>query len=82
LRTLSTRLRSLGLRRRNVELDVNHVRERIREEIDGPSNSGGYRCIAHILQMEGLQVPRETVGVLVKELDPEGVNLRRSQTLC
>lgn len=49
LRTLNTRLRSLGLRRRNVEFDVNHVSQRIQEEIDGPGNSGGYRCIAHIL---------------------------------
>ncbi len=81
LRTLSTRLRSLGLRRRNVEFDVNCVSERIQEEIDGPGNSGGYRCIAHTLQMEGLHVPRETVRILVKELDPEGVNLRRSRTL-
>ena len=31
--------------------------------------------------MEGLQVPRESVRILVKELDPEGVNLRRSRTL-
>lgn len=81
LRTLSTRLRSLGLRRRNVEFDVNRVSQRIQEEIDGPGNSGGYRCIAHTLQMEGLQVPRESVRILIKELDPEGVNLRRSRTL-
>ena len=81
LRTLSTRLRSLGLRRRNVEFDVNRVSQRIQEEIDGPGKSAGYRCIAHTLQMEGLQVPRESVRILVKELDPEGVNLRRSRTL-
>ena len=56
LQTLSTRLRSLGLRRRNVEFDVNRVSQRIQEEIDGPGNSGGYRCIAHTLQMEGLDI--------------------------
>ena len=31
--------------------------------------------------MEGLQVPRESIRIIVKELDPEGVNLRRSRTL-
>ena len=81
LRTLSMRLRSLGLWRRNVEFDVNRVSQRIQDEIDGPGNSGGYRCIAHTLQMEGLQVPHESVRILVKELDPEGVNLRRSRTI-
>ena len=35
LQTLSMRLRSLGLQRRNVEFDVNRVSQRIQEEIDG-----------------------------------------------
>ncbi len=70
--TLSTRFHSLGLWRRNVEFDVNRVSEHFQQQIDGLGNSGGYRCIAYTLQMKGLQVPHETVTILVKELDPEG----------
>ena len=81
LRTLHTRLRALGLRRKNIEFDLNSVRQRIRQELDGPGNSSGYRSITHTLKLEGMQVPRETVRLLVKELDPEGVNLRKSGNL-
>ena len=101
LRTLSTRLRSLGLRRRNIEFDLNSVCQRVHQELDEPGNSSGYRSITHTLQMEGIQVPRDPVVIvpshipcrwkayrfpaklsdLVKELDPESVNLRRSGTL-
>ena len=81
LRTLNNKLRLLGLRRRNNDYDVNIIRQRIQNEIDGPGSSAGYRSIWHTLQMEGNQVPRETVRVLVKELDPEGVRERRAKTL-
>jgi hypothetical protein len=33
------------------------------------------------LKLDGIQVPRETVQVLVKDLDPEGVRERRARTL-
>ena len=81
LRTLNSKLRLLGLRRRNNDYDLNLVRQRIQHEIDGPGSSAGYRSIWHTLQMEGNQVPRETVRVLVNELDPDGVRERRAKTL-
>ena len=31
--------------------------------------------------MEGIQVPRDVVCVVLKELDPQGVEERRSKTL-
>jgi hypothetical protein len=73
LRTLNTKLRSLGLRRKNNELDINFVRDRIQQELDGPGNSAGYRSVWHTLKLDGIQVSRETVQVLVKDLDSKGV---------
>ena len=81
LRTLNSKLRLLGLRRKNADYDLDNVRNRIQQEIDGPDCSGGYRAVWHILQMEGNQVPRENVRALLKELDPEGVEERRAKTL-
>ncbi|XP_028416034.1 uncharacterized protein LOC114539597 [Dendronephthya gigantea] len=81
LRSLNTKLRSLGLRRKYNDLDINFLRDRIREELDGPLNSAGYRSVWHTLKLQGIQVPRETVRVLVSELDPEGVRERRAKAL-
>lgn len=81
LRTLHTKLRSLSLRRRNNQVNMNHLRERIQAELDGPGNSGGYSSVWHTSTMEGVQVPREAVRLIVKELDPEGVRERRARTL-
>ena len=74
--TLKTKLDSLGLHRRSNEVDNDVLRDRIRRELDGPGNSAGYRSVWHTLTLEGIQVPRETVRLIVKELDPEGVRER------
>lgn len=81
LRTLHTKLRIIGLRRKNNNYDLNAVRHSVQEELDGPGCSGGYRAVWHTLQMEGKQVPRETVRTLMNELDPEGVQGRRARRL-
>ena len=81
LRTLNTKLRSLGLRRRNKEYDLSLIRQRIQHELDGPGSSAGYRSVWHTLQREGYQVPRETIRVFVNELDPDGVRERQGKTL-
>ena len=51
------------------------------ELINGPCTSLGYRSIWHILEMEGLQVPRVIVQDLLKEMDPEGTELHRKHCL-
>ena len=85
--TLLRRLKSFGLSRRgfannpNSNYIVEHVRQRITELINGPASSGGYRTIWHILEMEGLRVPRIVVQNLVKEIDPEGTELRKAHRL-
>ena len=43
LRTLRNKLKGLGLQRRNMVTDEVHVRQRIREELDGPG------CMAHVV---------------------------------
>ena len=57
------------------------VRQRVSEIIDGPGSSGGYRTIWHTLEMEGLRVPRKIVQDILKELDPEGTQLRKAHRL-
>ena len=81
LRTLKAKLKSLGLQRRSNAVGMDVLRDRIQQELDGPGNSAGYRSVWHTLKLEGIQVPRETVRLIVKELDPEGVRERRAKIL-
>ena len=82
LRTLKSRLSNMGLKRKNVFYDINGVRERIKEEKDGPGCSGGgYRSVWHTLRLEGMQVPRKQVQDTLKELDPEGCEELRARCL-
>ena len=68
--TLLRRLKQYGLSRRSQPSEdlLKHVRERIKEIIDGPGSMGGYRTIWHTLEMEGIKVPRIVVQEIVKEL--------------
>ena len=51
------------------------------ELIDGPCSAHGYRAMWHTLEMEGLRIPRVIVQDLLKEMDPEGTELRRKHRL-
>lgn len=42
---------------------------------------GGYRSIWHTLQLEWVQVPRDVVERVVRELDPEGCEERKAKRL-
>lgn len=85
--TLLRRLKAYGLSRRgfannsNSNCIVAQVRQRIRELINGSASSGGYRTVWHTLEMEGLRVPRIVVQDILKELDPEGTELRKAHRL-
>ena len=80
-RTLRSRLSALGLSRRLPQYELNEVRNRIAQELDGPGCMGGYRTVSHTLRMEGMQVPRRIVEGIVRELDPEGCELRQRKRL-
>ncbi len=43
---------------------------------------GGYRTTWHTLRMEGMQDPRRIAEGIVRELDPEGCELRQRKRLC
>ena len=79
--TLKRRIKEYGLKRRNLQYDLNSVRDKIRSLLDGPDCMGGYRHIWHTLKLQGISVPRSVVEILLKELDPEGTEERRAHRL-
>ena len=85
--TLLRRLKTYGLKRRGVvdEETFNDkflkVQRHLTELISGPCSSLGYRSLWHILELEGLRVPRVIVQDLLKEIDPEGTELDRKHCL-
>ena len=81
LSTLKRRVKSLGLKRKNVNYDFNELRNRIRDMLDGPANLLGYRSVWHSLQRNGYRVPRIAVAQVLRELDPEGVENRARHRL-
>ena len=44
-------------------------------------SSNGYHYIWHILNRDGIQIPRIRVQQMLKEIDPEGSELRRRHRL-
>ena len=81
LRTLKNRLKMLGMRQRSANFDENGVRFRIQQDLDGPRCLSGYRCMWHTLHREGYVVPRDKIESILKELDPEGCEERRTHQL-
>lgn len=84
--TLLRRLKQYGLQRRNVtdqgfDDTFQNVQTRIRELLNGPGSSMGYRGVWHTLQMEGFRIPRIIVQELLKEMDPVGTELRKKHRL-
>ena len=57
------------------------VRRRIHELLDGPSCMHGYRAMWHTSRLEAMCIPRNLGERLLRELDPEGCNLRRARRL-
>ena len=80
-RTLHRRLRIHGLSRRNPEYDVDTIITEIEGMLDGPDCIAGYRHVWHSLQLKGYQVPRQVVELLLRELDPDGCQLRKRHKL-
>ena len=81
LRTLKNRYKSLGLRRRGVDFDETEIRTRIQQELDGPGCLSGYRSVWHTLRREGYAIPRHSVETLLREMDPDGCEMRRRHRL-
>ena len=81
--TLKRRLRDYGLKRRENEVDVDQLRDIIRNEISGSGQALGCRAVWHSLRlMHRIHVPRHLVATILREIDPVGVQQRRRpQTL-
>ena len=84
-RTLKRRLNDYGCARRSdVDDDLRRlVRDLILLEIgNGPDSLNGYRTMWHILRLRhGINVPRNLVQRILKEVDPQGVERRKRRCL-
>ena len=80
--TLQRRLRSYGFSRRNIGVDNDEVKALIRKELDGAGCLGGYRSIWHSLRLtHSISISRHTVATLMREIDPDGVEVRKRRRL-
>ena len=82
VRTLKRKLKDLGLKRKAANHDENIIRELIKQEMQGAGSLAGYRYIWHVLRLRHhVNVPRSQVASIMKEIDPQGVQERRSRRL-
>ena len=81
LSTLKRRIKQYGLRRQRPDYDIDDVRESIQSIINGPGCLQGYRSAWHTLQLRGKRVPRIVAQELLREIDPDGSELRKAHRL-
>lgn len=82
LSTLKRRLREYGLRRRNLEIDEQMIRNLIVIETNGPGELRGYRAIWHALRIKHhIHVPRREVERIMHEVNPDAAMQRRERSL-
>ena len=80
LRTLKRRLSQYGLKKSNDNYE--QVSQIISVEIEGPSSQIGYRSMWNKLRTTyGINVPRDAVMKILRELDPEGCKKRKRRKL-
>eukprot|EP00112_Aurelia_sp_Birch-Aquarium-sp1_P002154 Seg1232.24 transcript_id=Seg1232.24/GoldUCD/mRNA.D3Y31 product="hypothetical protein" protein_id=Seg1232.24/GoldUCD/D3Y31 len=82
LSTLKRRLRNMGLKRRYETVPTDdELREVLLRELGGSGCFVGYRKIWSRLRRNGIIVKRSRVMMLLRELDPEGVDCRKNKRL-
>lgn len=82
LRQLKRILRTKRLRRRKDHASVEIVSDTIQQELEGTGSCLGYRQMHQKLRIEhGIVAQRETVRIILKHLDPEGVQQRSRRRL-
>ena len=60
----------------------NELRNIIESEIRGPSSMRGYRGLWHSLRViYGIILPRDTVMRILRDVDPEGIEIRKAHRL-
>ena len=75
-------LRKQNLFRRCRKSNITEVTLAILQNLSGSSKSFGYRLMHQKLRANGFVVDRETVRILLKILDADGVELRSSHRLA
>ena len=82
VRTLKRKLVELGLSRKRNIIEEEAITQLIRQEIQGAGTLAGYHTIWHALRLKHeANVPQNLVARIVGEIDPEGVELRKSRRL-
>ena len=82
LSAVKRRLRALGLKRKGIQFDEDHLKAVIQEEMQGAGSLSGYRSIWHALRLRhGIHVSRHVVATLMREIDPLGVEERKKRRL-
>lgn len=81
IRTLKRRIKSYGLRRQQADYDIGSVRAAIQDIVDGHGCLQGYRSVWHTLQLKGMRVRRIVVQEILREIDPEGTEMRKAHRL-
>ena len=82
MRQLKRVLRRQGLRRRKDHSNISEILNAIETELEGSGNNIGYRQMHQRLRIDyGHVVQKETVQVIIKELDPAGVQSLSSKRL-
>ena len=82
LSTLKRRLRNMGLKRRCETVPTDEeLREVLLKELVGSGCFVGYRKMWSRLRRSGIIVKRSRVMMLLRELDPEGVDCRKNKRL-
>ena len=77
LRHLKRILKKRGLRRRNIQSNVERVIDAVEHELQWSGSTIGYRQMhQRMLSEHGVVIDRETVRRIIKGLDPEGVQMR------
>ena len=81
LRQLNRILRELGLFRRKFKASISSVITAIQAELTSSFSSFGHKMMHQKLRQKKLVVDRETVRIVMRLLDPEGVTARSRQGL-
>ena len=77
IRHLNRLLRQCNLQRRGSHSNINTVIKFIQDELKGCSSCFGYRHMLQKLRSSGLTADKETVRLILKSLDPAGVDTRK-----
>ena len=80
--TLKRRLHAYGLKKKGHVLDVGQVRDLVKVEMAHAGAQSGYRSIWHALRhIHKIHPPRKMVADILRELDPEASETRKSRRL-